>query len=334
MVFNERQEVCPVCGEKAKITRKWVLNNYGKRYDYFIFHHQGFDHYSNQSGQSSKLFKKGQLEKLLIETINSQEFRLGSFRIQDVRKLLVNDFPNIGFGSIKVSLNKLTKVGVIERRKKGRSLHYINTVSKDRLSYTINSLTIALEDIDKDYTFKKHAFLYKIRNDHSWPLHYVPFQAVGDVDAKFDDLRMQAYDPSNSKEIKVMLLEDAPMDKRVLLKLPTPLLPEEVREIKIEYSWSEPKQVFAYSSATMTKTFEFSVSGNNSTKLSASLASAAKNESIDLSSSVAETSSARWKHASSIRLADVEPFSVLQFKWERILSSISKRKNRNLNNKS
>lgn len=318
MAFGQSEGVCPVCGEKGRVSRKWVLNRYGKRYDYFLYHHQGFIHYSNQNERNSKEFKKGQLEKILIETINSQDFKLGSFKINDLKKMLIKDYPEIGFGSIKASLNRLAQVGIIEKQKKERSLFYVNTVSKERLSYIIESITVALEDENDDNMFSKHLFYYKIRNDHSWPLFYVPFRAVGDVDVSFEDLLMKAKDPSISKEIKLMTIEDSANDKRVLLRLPTPLMPNETREIAIEYHWPEPKQVFVYSSATRMNNFEFSISGNSPTKLNVSLTSASRNETLDLTKDVREISSEKWRSTCSLSLKDVESFSVLQLRWKQI----------------
>lgn len=315
MVFNQREEVCPVCGVSARITRKWVVNRYGKRYDYFIYHHQGFIHYSNQDPQSSKSFKKGELEKVLIETINSQDFKLGSFRIKDLKNLLSKEFPNLGFGSIKVSLNRLAEVGIIEKQRRGRSLFFVNTVSKERLSFIIDSIVIELEDADNDSMFRKHMFIYKVKNDHSWPLYYIPFRVVGDVETTFEDLHLRAYDPSDSKDIKVMLVEDALTDKRVLLKLSSPLFPGERRDIRIEYRWSEPKQIYVFSAATNMSNFQFSVSGNIPTKLNASLTSASRNVTTDLTDDVTERFSSKWKYINSITLKDVEAFSVLQLKW-------------------
>lgn len=318
MAFNEKQEVCPVCGDSARVTRKWVLNRYGKRYDYFIYHHQRFIHYYGTDEKNSRYLKKGDLEKVLIETINSQEFRLGSFKVSDIKKLLTKDFSDVGFGSIKTSLERLVEVGMIERRKEGRNLYYINTVSKDRLSFVISSLSVGLEDVDRDYMFKRHVFVYKVKNDHPWPLYYIPFRYVGDVGVSFEDLELHAIDPSNSKDFRVMLIEDTPTDKRVLLKLPSPLLPEQQKEIRIEYNWSEPRQFFVFSAATNMDSFQFSVSGNNSTKLIASVTLASKNETRDLSGSIKVVSSDLWKSISSINLREVESFSVLQFKWKPI----------------
>ena len=316
MVLYSKEDICPVCKNIARVSRKWVMNKYGQRYDYYVYHHSGYVHYYNQRQESSKAFKKGELEKILIETINSQNFKLGSFQIMDIRKLLLKDYPRVSFGSIKVSLNKLTEIGILEKQRKGRNLFYINTVSKDRLSYIIDSLGVVLDDSSNDSNYGKHRFYYNIRNDHSWPLYYIPFRVVGDVDITYEILGMKAFDSSYSKDIKIMLVEDAPKDKRVLLRLPVPLLPNEVRNIRIEYYWPEPKQIFVYSSATKMTNFEFSISGNYSIKLSAFLTSASSNETTDLSSSVIESKSPDGKKILTIKLQEVEAFAVLQLKWK------------------
>lgn len=311
-----RVEVCPICKEDGRVSRKWVLNKYGRRYEYFIYHHKGSTHYSNKDSQTSRDFKKGELEKLLVKTINSQEFRLGSFKVNDVRKFIVKDYPDVGYGSIKVSLNRLAKGGMIEVQRNGRNLSYINAFSKDRLSFVIDSLSIGLEDIDEDGMFKKHIIILSIRNDHTWPMYYLSFMAVGDEESTYEDIRMTASDYTNSKEVKITLQEDAPMDKRVLLRLPSPLMPAETREIRIEYYWSEPNKSYVQQSATKMDSFEFSLSRNSLTRLTASQTLGSTNETIDLSGNIKETSSGVWSHVSNITITDVEPFSVLQFKWE------------------
>jgi hypothetical protein len=315
MVFSQDGVTCPVCGSAARLTRKWVLNKYSKRYDYFVYHHKGYVHYANQNTQSSKGFRKGQLEKILIETINSQAFKLGSFRISDLKKLLVGSYPNIGFGSLKVSLNRLAEVGIVERQKIGMRLFYINTVSKERLSFIIDSVSFSLEDIGNDSMLTKHTTFYKIKNDHTWPLYFIPYRVVGDSDIDFKEMKLSGFDHTNSKFATVILIEEAPKDKRFLLKLPTPLFPGEFREIIIEYYWPEPKQTYVFSAATKVTSFEFSISGNNLGRLTVSLTSVSNNETIDLSKEVKETSTSKWESVRRIKLTEVEPFSVLQLKW-------------------
>ena len=283
---------------------------------YFMYHHQGQIHYSNQNEVISKSVRKGELERALMEKINSQDFKLGSFRISEIKKLIEKDFPDVGFGSIKANLNKLAEIGILEKQKKGRSLFFINTVSKERLSYLIESLSVTLMDFEGDSKFKQHLFVYNIVNDRSWPLYYIPFRAVGDVDSTMESLNIYAFDSTSEKEIKVMIVEDAPKDKRFLLRMPSPLLPGESRRISIKYDWEEPKQMYVYSSATKMKTFEFYLLSRRPSKLSVYLTSSTTNETRDLSSDVKETSSKEWKYVQTIVMSEVEAFAVVQMKWK------------------
>lgn len=308
-------EKCPVCGEEAFVSHKWVLNKYGKRYDYFIYHHKRRLHYFNQNSERAKEFKKGELEKVLMEIINSQDFKLGSFRIMDVRKLLVGKYPRVGFGSIKTSLNKLVALGILEKQKSGRNLIFINTVSKERLNFIIDSISISLEDIDDDGTFKRHIYVYKVKNDRSWPLYFIPFRAVGDKDISFDQMDFRAEDPLNGKGISVFLVEDAPKDKRVLLRLPAPLFPGESIALKIIYNWAEPGQTYVFSAATKMNNFEFSLSSNRVVKLMVLMTSSSSNETQDFSSKIKEISSQGWRYVKILSLSDIEAFTFLQMKW-------------------
>lgn len=173
-----------------------------------------------------------------------------------------------------------------------------------------------MEDRNNDSTFKGHIFIYKIRNDHSWPLYIIPFRIVGDSDTTFKDLNLNATDSQTGKEIRVILVEDTPRDKRVLLKLPSPLFPEERREIKIEYQLLEPSKTLVYSSATKTANFEFYLSSNGTNRLSAYITYASGNKTLDLSMQVKERQSEQWKSIQSVSLKDVESFAVMQLRWK------------------
>ncbi|MCL5789051.1 MAG: hypothetical protein M1290_01130 [Candidatus Thermoplasmatota archaeon] len=315
-MFEQREGICPVCGKGAKYTRKWVMNKYKKRYDYLIYWHQGYTHYSNQRISKSNRFRKGELEKILIETINSQDFKLGSFRIMEIKNLLAGSDIDVGFGSLKSSLNRLAEMGIVEKQKKGRGLLYVNTVSKERLSFVINSIAIWLEDIDRDSSYRRHMYSYRVKNDHSWPLYFIPFRAVGDVDMSFENINFVAFDSNDKKPIRVILVEDAPKDKRLLLKLSNPMLPNDIREINFQYDWQEPRLTYVFSAATKIDSFTFSVSGRDLTKLSISLTSGNSNETRDLSSEVEEYQSSDLVSVKRIQIINVEPFAVIQLRWK------------------
>ncbi|MGC8618793.1 MAG: BlaI/MecI/CopY family transcriptional regulator [Thermoplasmata archaeon] len=307
---------CPICGEEAQITKRWTVNKYGKRYQYIIYIHGSKSHYVNQDSKIKKEIKKGELEGALMETINSQDFKLGSFTVKDMISLLSNRYPNLGYCSVKTNLDKLAQIGMVERRKEGRNLYYVNTVSKERLSFAITSISILLEDIKEDKMLRKHTFLLRILNNHSWPLYYMPFRVVGDTESTFEQLEFKAFDPSNSKSYSTILIEDNPMDKRILLKLHSPLLPSESKDIKLEYLLDEPKQVFGYSSATEMESFEFTLASNHDIKLSASITSMTRNTTSDLSENISSQADDKWRYVRKVSLRKVEPFSVVQFKWQ------------------
>ena len=315
MVRSFKEEVCPICGFKARVTHSWATNRKGNRYEYLVYHHEGKVHYINQNLAGSRMIKKGEIEEVLIGLLNSQTFNSGDFQIIDVRKYLAQKYSNLGFTSIQYALGKLEEAGMVEKQKRGRSLFYINTMDKKRLSFVIDSVELHLDDELNDAMFRKHLFLYEIRNDHPWSISFMPFRITSDVGVTFDELKYTAVEISDSKVLKVTLLEDDPLEKRVLIKLPNPLLPGDRRKIRIEFSLPEPKQNFAIWSATNMARLDFTISGNNPINLIASLTSSSRNETQDLTNRLAESGSPKWKYIHSISLRDVEAFSVLQLKW-------------------
>jgi len=306
---------CPVCGRNARVIRRWTLNKYGKRYNYLIFKHEKGSHYVNQDRNVGKRIRKGQLEKALMEMINSQEFRLGSFKVKDIMDLMKERYTNIGYCSVKTNLNKLAQIGMVECRKEGRNLYYVSTVSKERLSFMDNSCVISLEDVLGDGMFRKHIFVYSIKNHQSWPLYYMPFRIAGDTECTYEEVNFKATDPATGSSYDAIIIEDNPTDKRLLIKLKTPLLPTESTDIKLEYQWDEPARTYVYSSATKMNYFEFSIATNREVKLSSSLTPPNGNLTIDLSNEITHESNEKWKHIWRLVMRDIEAFSVFQFKW-------------------
>ncbi len=315
MVRSFKREVCPICGFRARVTHSWATNRKGNRYEYLVYHHEGKVHYINKNLAGSRMIKKGEIEEVLIGLLNSQTFNSGDFQIIDVRKYLPQKYSNLGFTSIQYALDKLEKAGIVEKQKRGRSLFYINTMDKKRLSFVFDTIEIFLGDVLNDGMFRKHSFSYEIRNDHAWSISFMPFRITADTGITFTELKYKAFDFSNSKDLKVTLLEDTPLEKRVLMRFPIPLLPGERRKMRIEYYVPETKQNFAIWSATNMTRLDFTISGNNPINLIASLTSSSRNETQDLTNRLAESESPKWKYIHSISLRDVEAFSVLQLKW-------------------
>lgn len=317
MSYTKREGTCPVCKKNGTLTRKWVLNKYKKKYSYDIYSHNGTIHYSNQSKESRRSFKKRELEQKLIEEISSEKFKQGLFNAGDIKRLLESEYPNVDSDSIRNNLHRLSGSGILESVNRGRYVFFLNRVSRDRLSFIDDSMEFSLEDLDNDLMYKGHVSISEIRNDKAWPLYFLPYRIIGDTDTRFSEIKFSGYDTTNGKELKTILLEDTPRDKRLLLKLSNPLFPNESIRVRFSYDWPEPKQTFVFSAATYMNSFGFSLAGNERLKVSITVTSSAWNEVRDLSRNILNTNNKKWKSIYSFKLKSVQPFSILQFRWKR-----------------
>ncbi len=316
MVYVKEVRVCPVCNVKAVVSKKWVLNSYGKRYNYLIYQHDGFVHYSNEKASISRNFKKGEMVKHLTETINSEKFKYGLFKTKDAKVALSNKFLSISMDSVRDSLYKLVETGMLETVRKGRIIYFLNTVYKERLSFVDDSINFELLDLDDDGMFKGHIFTSIIRNDKSWPLYYLPYKIFGDSDVYYDDLQIRASVAESNETLKTLILEDKPREKRLLLKLNRPLFPNESIKIRFDYYWQEPKHTFFFTAATFMKSFELKLMGNMPLKIQGTLTQPTTGEIKDLSGSIISSGSRKWKYVYLAKIRSVKEFSVIHFKWK------------------
>ena len=316
MVYVKEVRVCPVCNVKAIVSKKWVLNSYGKRYNYLIYQHDGFVHYSNEKASISRNFKKGEMVRHLTETISSENFKYGLFKTKDAKVALSNKFLSISMDSVRDSLYKLVETGMLETVRKGRILYFLNTVYKERLSFVDDSINFELLDLDDDGMFKGHIFTSIIRNDKSWPLYYLPYKIFGDSDVYYDDLQIRASVAESNETLKTLILEDKPREKRLLLKLNRPLFPNESIKIRFDYYWQEPKHTFFFTAATFMKSFELKLMGNMPLKIQGTLTQPTTGEIKDLSGSIISSGSRKWKYVYLAKIRSVKEFSVIHFKWK------------------
>jgi hypothetical protein len=316
MVYTKEMGICPICKLSAVVTKKWVLNKYSKRYDYLIYHHNGFVHYVNETASGSRRLKKGELKKLLIETINSESFKEGLFNAEDAKEALLKVIPSISLDSIRENLYKLSEEGMLEQVRRGKRIFFLNAVYKERLSFLDDSIKFVLIDLDNDASFKGHILTALIRNDKSWPLYYLPYKIYGDTETDFKSLQFIASDPATNELLKTLIIEDKPKEKRLLLKLNRPLFPNETIKIRFEYQWQEPKQTFFFTAATQMNSFEFVLMGKRPLKIQATHTISTLNEVNDLSNSIILNSNRSWKYIYSVKIKSIKAFSVIHFKWK------------------
>ncbi len=314
----KEEGICPMCMRPSLITRKWVLNNYGKRYNYIVYKHTEGAHYSNELPQYSRSLRKGTLKKILIDTINSESFKDGLFSTEDARISLMRTNQSVDMDSVRDNLYQLVELGMLKSVKKGRRVYFINAAYSDRLSFVDDSLRVILKDVDDDALFKRHASIATVRNDKGWPLYYLPYKIFGDSGIKFSELQFKALDITNKVELKTVVIEDNPTEKRLLLKLIKPLFPGERIRIRFEYDWGEPNQSFFHTAATYMRSFNLTFLGNGPLEARATQSLSNLNEVRDLSKSIKLGKRHGWNYVYTLRLRSIEPFSVIQFRWKRI----------------
>lgn len=316
MVYTKEEGICPICKVNAIITKKWVLNKYSKRYNYLVYHHNGFVHYVSEAITGSRKFKKGELKKLLIETINSESFKEGLFSTEDAKEALLKVYPSISLDSIRDNLHKLSEEGMLELVRRGKRIFFLNAVYKERLSFLDDSIKFVLMDLDNDTLFRGHISTSLIRNDKSWPLYYLPYKIYGDTEIDFKYLRFSASDLATKESLRTLIIEDKPREKRLLLKLDKPLFPNETIKIRFEYQWQEPKQTFFFTAATQMNSFEFVLMGNKPLKIQATHTISTLNEVNDITPSIILKSNSDWKYIYSVKIKSIRAFSVIHFKWK------------------
>jgi hypothetical protein len=310
-----QKEICPVCHKEAIVTKKWVKNRYGKRYDYVIYTHEKLKHYVNRTDTNIRKYKKGELERIIIEALSSESFKQGVFTVNDVVEYIGKRFENININSLRSNLFRLSDLGIIESTKRGKKMFFLNAINKSRLNFLLDSMEISLEDEGENLLMEKHTLISAIKNDKPWPINYIQYRIVGDVDEFYENLRLKVFDLSIQTEVKTILIEDKPREKRVLLKLPLPLGPNEGRKIRVEFNWAEPEHSFVFSAATQINGFTFSVSCNKPLNLTITETSSTRNDVKDLSGKVLKTEDKKWKSIYTLKFERMEPFSVIQIKW-------------------
>ncbi len=313
---DSHEEACPVCKNSAIVTKKWVLNNRGRKYSYLLYHHNGSIHYRNQSPSNSRSRTKGEIRRMLIEIINSEAFNEGLFSAEDARRMLSAKGMDVPLDSVRENLYGLQSTGMVEAMKKDRKVLFINSAFRERLSFIDESIRFVLRDIDDDQTFRNHISITVVRNDKRWPLYYIPYKIYGDSDVKFEEIQFSARDISNNQSLKHMLIEDRPKEKRLLIKLATPLPPNESVKVKFEYDWGEPRREFFFTAATHMKSFGVVLMSKSPLRLHASTTSQDLNEIEDVSGLVVRKARRNWGYVYSLIIGSIKPFSIVQLRWE------------------
>lgn len=248
---DQSTQACPICKEPSIVKRKWTRNKYGKKYYYDLFLHEGPIHRVRVGYKASKRTGQNEIQKRLIEFLNSTRFKLAIFTVEDIMTEYRNAQPYLTYSKARSSLLNLANLGQLSVVRKERKLFFVNNSTKDRLNFTMKRIGITLEDSTGEGTFERHLFNMRILNDKETALSSIPFTVTGDNARERAQLSFSSFDITISEKLNVYFLEDAPQRKRILIELTEPIEPGKERTISIEYFWPEvgPSHTFTASTS-------------------------------------------------------------------------------------
>ena len=308
-------QTCPLCGNKATVTRKWVRNRSGKRYDYVLYHHSSITHWSNQKLDTTPRLRKKEVQDKLLHLLNSKRFKRAIFTVDELVATLSQEENSLQLRQIRESLNRLAKRNLVKSKRNGKKVFYINNFNPNRLYYVIKRADISLEDIKGNHTFEKHMFRFEILNDNAFPLQYIQYNAVGDDPREKDKITFHAYDLKKEENARIYFIEDSPRRKRIIIEFATPILPGEGRKLNLEYFWSVTSYTSSFTAPTPIKSLRFSLISRSREPMEVLKTSAQRTEIENESEKVITTVGRNGVFIETFVAEDLPEFTVLQFKW-------------------
>ncbi len=314
MARVSKTEVCPICGQSAKVREVWTKNKYGKRYSYKIYNHGTQKHYVNEN-KLRRTTRKGEILDDVTALINSEQFRLSLFSLSDIREELKKKGKSYNDISIRNSLINLKNNGLITTVRKGRNLFFMNNMNETVHNFTFIKTELSLVDSIGDGMMRDHKFVVTLRNNKNFSLNYIPFEITGDTARTMEELKFHAIDRTAQIEIRPMILIDQPRLKRMLIRFPQPVLPGDFKSIEINYSWEEIKPYFTFGSIGEMEDVIFEIKSLGPNSLKATYISSDRTNNIDISDRV-QTSRDGDFYVSRIVIDQMSQSSVLFLEWK------------------
>ncbi len=222
------------------------------------------------------------------------------------------------YSEVSRTLFRLVDAKLILVVRKGRAIHFINTPQNGKLNYSFMEVSIELNDTENNNLFTHHKYKTKILNDNQYPLSYLQFRAVGDNERSKSQVAIRAHDESNNENAIVYYLEDAPLEKRIIVEFNNPVPPGEERAFSIEYSWPELEgPSYTFTTSTNLRKLSFSLVSKQSFILSVARTNQSQTAREDASERVSFKRDRNERNVAKFEDIDVQPFVVFKFKWTR-----------------
>ena len=315
MERNLSIELCPVCKEPAHVTKKWVRNKSGKKYEYKLFHHNNTTHSVNENSSTLDRIRKDDARERLLELLNSTRFMKAIFTVRDIVASLDRVEYHMSYPQVRRTLKNFVDNKLISTIRKGRFIYFMNAQQSGRLNYLVRCISINLEDREGNGLFEKHTLKIKVLNGNSYPLSYLQYRAFGDNKRDKNQVSIKAFDISNNETASVYYLDDRPLEKRTIIEFTTPIPSGKERTFMIKYFWPEVEPSYTFSAATNLRRITFSLYSKKKFNLSIFETNSGRTVVEDRSSEVESFRQRNKLEVERFEDKNVNSFVILKFKW-------------------
>ncbi|MGI0008926.1 MAG: hypothetical protein ACRD92_04825, partial [Nitrosopumilaceae archaeon] len=128
---------------------------------------------------------------------------------------------------------------------------------KPSYNFAFRTIDIMLDVVEPTTLLTHHTWVWKLENISKEPKEQVHYIIDGDKEKDFKDLHVTVKD-ERGNSLEVLTVDQIkPTHKEFNVQLRNPMLPKQVKTLKLEYDWEEPDRSFYYRVASDCKEFTY-----------------------------------------------------------------------------
>lgn len=128
---------------------------------------------------------------------------------------------------------------------------------KPTYNFAFKAVDIVLDVTEPTTLLTHHSWVWKLENISKEPKEQVHYIIDGDKERDFKDLHVTVKD-ERGNNLEILTVDvNKPTHKEFNVKMRNPMLPKQVKTLKLEYDWEEPDRSFYYRVASDCKDFTY-----------------------------------------------------------------------------
>lgn len=128
---------------------------------------------------------------------------------------------------------------------------------KPSYNFAFRTIDIVLDIVEPSTWLTHHTWVWKLENISKEPKEQVHYIIDGDKERDFKDLHVTVKDERGNSLDILNIDHNKPTHKEFNVKLRNPMLPKQIKTLKLEYDWEEPDRSFYYRVASDCKEFTY-----------------------------------------------------------------------------